>query len=78
MVGTIIIDDDGPSRAKGQHCVVCYQATDKLPLQPIAAATLYDRFEKFDGTWWLIERREDLELVGDLSHHVILDRVSDY
>ena len=78
MVGTIIIDDDGPLRAKGQHCVVCYQATDKLPLQPIAAATLYDRFEKIDGTWWLVERREDLELVGDLSHHVHMDRVADY
>ena len=78
MVGTIIIDDEGPLRAKAQHCIICFQATDTLPLQPIAAATLYDRFEKIDGTWWIVERREDLELVGDLSHHVFLDRVSNH
>lgn len=70
MMGTIIIDDDGPGRAKAQSYCVCFQATDKLPLQPIAAATLYDRFEKIDGTWWIVERREELELVGDLGHHV--------
>jgi hypothetical protein len=75
MVGTIIIDDDGPNRATSQCCIICFQATDKLPLQPIAAATLYDRFEKTDGAWWLVERREDLELVGDLSQHVNFDAV---
>jgi hypothetical protein len=70
FTGTIIIDDDGPNRAKGEHNVVCFQATDSLPLQPIAAGTLYDRFEKVDGQWRLIERREDLELVGDLGQHI--------
>jgi hypothetical protein len=69
MMGTIIIDDDGPLRAKAESCVVCFQATDQLPLQPIAAATFYDRFEKIDGTWWIVERREDLELVGNLTQH---------
>jgi hypothetical protein len=70
MMGTILIDEDGPRRARAQSYCICFQATSELPLQPIAAATLYDRFEKIDDRWWIVERREDLELVGDLSHHV--------
>ena len=75
LMGTIIIDDDGPLRAKAESSVVCFQGTDKLPLQPVATAILYDRFEKIDGTWWIVERREEQQLAGDLSHHVYLDRL---
>lgn len=70
LMGSIIIDDDGPDRARAQSCVVCFQATESLPLQPIVAGTLHDRFAKVDGTWRIVERREDLELVGDMSHHL--------
>jgi hypothetical protein len=70
LMGTIIIDDDGPNCAKAQSYVVCFQATTDLPLQAIIAGTLHDRFQKIDGSWQIVERREDLELMGDVTHHV--------
>jgi len=76
IVGTIIIDDDGVDRAKSEWNVVCFQATKDLPLQAIAAATLYDKYEKVEEQWRLVERREDLELIGDLSHHVRFEEVN--
>ena len=72
MIGTIHIEDDGPNGAKSQCCVICFQATDELPLQPIIAGTLYDRFEKVDDAWRIVERREELELVGDMSRHITI------
>jgi hypothetical protein len=71
LMGTIVIDDDGPDRARSQSNVICFQAADDFPLQAIAAGTLHDRFEKRSGRWCLVERREDLELIGDLSRHVL-------
>jgi 3-phenylpropionate/cinnamic acid dioxygenase small subunit len=76
LVGTIIIDDDGVDCAKGEWNVVCFQAIKDFPLQAIAAATLYDKYQKVGEQWRLIERREDLELVGDLSRHIRFDEVN--
>jgi 3-phenylpropionate/cinnamic acid dioxygenase small subunit len=75
LVGTIIIDDDGVDRAKSEWNIVCFQAVEEFPLQAIAAGTLYDKYHKVGGQWRLIERREDLELVGDLSRHIRFDEV---
>jgi hypothetical protein len=44
-----------------------------LPLQPIVAGTYFDRFAKIDGEWRMVERVEDMELVGDISQHVLKD-----
>lgn len=71
IISTIVIDHDGPGRARSQCYVVAFQATPALPLQPIIAGTLYDQFERVDGQWWIVERREELELWGDMSHHLL-------
>ena len=47
------------------------QAVPGLPLQPILAGRYHDRFEQDEGTWWFSERRYQIELIGDLSHHMI-------
>lgn len=75
LVGTIIVDDDGADRAKSEWNVVCFQAVEGFPLQAVAAGTLYDKYEKVAGQWRLVERREDVELVGDLSHHIRFDEL---
>ena len=72
LIGNVIIEDDGPERAKAQSYVVVFQQTPQLPLQPVIAGTYYDRFAKVDGRWRLVERREDMELVGDLSQHLTI------
>ena len=53
--------------------VVVFQQTEKLPLQAIIAGTYFDRFTKIDGTWRLTERIEDMELIGNLSEHLLRD-----
>lgn len=71
----LIIEDDGPSRAKGQCYVLVVQAAPGFPLQPVIAGTYNDKFEKVGGVWRFTERREEFknfELVGDLSHHLAL------
>ena len=71
LIGNIVIEADGPDRAKAECYVIVFQQTDKLPLQPIVAGTYFDRFAKTEGKWELVERLEDMELHGDLSQHVL-------
>ena len=73
LIGNIVIEDDGPDRAKAESYVMVFQQTDTLPLQPIIGGTYYDSFAKIDGEWRMVERYEDMELVGDISQHVIGD-----
>jgi hypothetical protein len=73
LIGNIVIEDDGPARARAESYVMVFQQTDTLPLQAIIGGTYFDRFAKVDGEWQLVERFEDMELVGDISDHVLRD-----
>jgi hypothetical protein len=53
--------------------VTVFQQTDSLALQPIVCGTYFDRFEKVEGRWRLVDRIEDMELLGDLSEHLLGD-----
>src|SRR5688500_13377582 len=68
----VIIEPDGPDRAKTHSYVIVFQATDKFPLQPIIGGAYRDIFAKVNGEWRFIERREEMDLFGDLSHHLAL------
>jgi hypothetical protein len=70
VISNIMIDFEGPDRARAQSYVMVFQSTSTFPLQPIVGGTYRDRFAKVDGKWRFIERREDMELVGDLSQHL--------
>ena len=52
------------------------QATDAVPLQPIVVGRYFDRFrcdpDVRDG-WHFTARRVDVEMVGDVSAHLIFD-----
>jgi len=67
----LIIEPDGPNRARGQCYVVVFQSTPSFTLQPIIGGTYLDRFEKVDGKWRFSERREVMDLFGDLSNHLL-------
>ena len=47
------------------------QATDTLPLQPIVAGRYRDTFHRVDGTWWFRTREADVDLLGDVSQHLL-------
>ena len=47
------------------------QQVGPLPLQPIIAGRYHDRFEREDDVWRFAERRFFIDLVGDLSQHLL-------
>ncbi len=65
------IDDDGGTASARSYWTVL-QAVPGLPLQPILAGRYHDRFERVPGDGWrFVERRYLVDLVGDVSHHMI-------
>src|ERR1700761_695818 len=72
MMGNIVIAFEAPDRARAQSYVMVFQSAPGFTLQPIVGGTYRDRFAKIGGQWRFVERREDMELVGDLSHHLLM------
>jgi hypothetical protein len=52
---------------------VVFQATAKLPFQPIVGGRYEDRFERVGGAWRFTERLIHVDQVGDVSEHLALD-----
>jgi SnoaL-like domain len=74
-VGTnlrIEVDDSGQS-ASAQSYFTVLQARPELPLQIVIAGRYDDKFELVDGKWYLTDRFEYCDLVGDLSQHIAGD-----
>jgi 3-phenylpropionate/cinnamic acid dioxygenase small subunit len=63
------VDPDGAT-ARARSLFVVYQATERLPLQAIAAGRYHDRFACGAGGWRFAEREILLDLAGDLSEHL--------
>ncbi len=64
-----IDEEAGTASARSYWTVL--QAVPGLPLQPILAGRYHDRFTRDQGAWHFSERRYLVELVGDVSHHMI-------
>jgi hypothetical protein len=78
LVTDVIIDvDDRAGRATARSCFVAFQATPRLPLQPIVAGRYQDVFERVDGRWRFADRMVLVDLVGDLSHYMAVELASD-
>jgi 3-phenylpropionate/cinnamic acid dioxygenase small subunit len=66
----IEVDEDaGTATCRSYYCVV--QATAALPLQPIIAGRYHDTFRRIEDTWWFATRLIHVDLVGDLSQHLL-------
>ena len=65
-------DEDGVGATARSYFTVL-QAVPGLPLQPIVAGRYRDRFERGDGVWRFSERRYLIDLVGDVSHHMLTE-----
>jgi SnoaL-like domain len=64
----------GPERtatARSTFCVV--QATDTVPLQPIVVGRYFDAFTCDDDGWYFTARQVDVEMIGDISAHLMFD-----
>ncbi|MFZ6045379.1 nuclear transport factor 2 family protein [Pseudomonas sp. CR3202] len=72
LVSNPIIEvDEASHRATARSYYTVLQATDSLPLQPIATGRYHDAFERIDGAWRFSFRDYSmLDMVGDLSGHL--------
>jgi len=68
---SIIEVDEGEGKAAARSYFTVFQQVEDLPLQPIIAGRYHDTFHLVDGRWWFDERIILVDLVGDLSHHLL-------
>jgi 3-phenylpropionate/cinnamic acid dioxygenase small subunit len=70
-----IVDVDGATAtSRSTFCVV--QNTETVPLQPIVVGRYSDSFASdpdVPGGWYFTERTVDLQMVGDVSDHLLID-----
>jgi 3-phenylpropionate/cinnamic acid dioxygenase small subunit len=64
-------DVNGTATARSTFCVV--QATETVQLQPIVVGRYLDRFACDDAGWYFTARRVDVEMIGDVSAHLMID-----
>ncbi|MDZ4264999.1 MAG: nuclear transport factor 2 family protein [Mycobacterium sp.] len=57
--------------ARSTFCVV--QHTEAISLQPIVVGRYQDSFACDDRGWYFTERRVDIEMLGDVSDHLVID-----
>jgi 3-phenylpropionate/cinnamic acid dioxygenase small subunit len=67
-----IVEIDG-SLARARSTFVVIQHTETVPLQPIVAGRYADTFARDDDGWYFTERQVDVEMIGDVSAHLMLD-----
>ena len=71
MSNPIIEVDDEAGLATCNAYYTVLQATEALTLQPIIAGRYEDHFERVDGRWRYTGKKFFVELVGDLSQHLL-------
>jgi 3-phenylpropionate/cinnamic acid dioxygenase small subunit len=62
---------DSTATARSTFCVV--QHTETVPLQPIVVGRYLDTFTCDDAGWYFTSRQVDVEMIGDISAHLMVD-----
>src|SRR5579885_1439437 len=71
ITNPIVEIDENAGTATCRSYYTVLQATDELPLQPVAAGRYHDTFERMDGVWRFKYRDYSLlDLKGNLSGHL--------
>ena len=68
-----IIEVENNDRASARSYYTVFQQLDDFPLQPIIAGRYQDSFHRMDGRWWFERRTMFVDLLGDLSRHLLFD-----
>jgi 3-phenylpropionate/cinnamic acid dioxygenase small subunit len=63
--------DQEEAKARSYYTVL--QKTEVLPLQPIISGHYHDTFHRVEGVWCFETRTMFIDLVGDLSQHLLYD-----
>jgi 3-phenylpropionate/cinnamic acid dioxygenase small subunit len=62
---------DGTATTRSTFCVV--QDTETVPIQPIVVGRYYDTFGHDDSGWFFTERTVEIQMIGDVSAHLMVD-----
>jgi SnoaL-like domain len=65
------VDSDATAATRSTFCVV--QDTETVPIQPIVVGRYYDRFGHDDGGWYFTERKVEIQMIGDVSAHLMVN-----
>ncbi len=71
VLNPIVDVTDNTATARSTFCVV--QNTETVPLQPIVVGRYRDTFSCDDAGWFFTSRRVDVEMIGDISAHLMID-----
>jgi len=72
LVQNPIVDVDGDT-ATSRSTFVVIQQTETVALQPIVVGRYSDAFARDDTGWYFTERKVDVQMVGDVSDHLMID-----
>ncbi len=67
------IDDDGATATCRSYFTVFQAVRGALALQPVIAGRYHDRFVREDDAWRFAARHIIVDLMGDLSQHLLFD-----
>ncbi len=71
LLNPIVDVDDRTATARSTFCVI--QNTETVPLQPIVVGRYFDSFSCDDDGWYFTARQVDVEMIGDISAHLMFD-----
>ena len=69
-----LAEDGNSATTRSSYTVL--QATPELALQPIIIGRYHDSFKQQDGSWYFSVREMYVDLLGDLSAHLLFDPAS--
>jgi 3-phenylpropionate/cinnamic acid dioxygenase small subunit len=67
----VSLSGERTATARSTFCVV--QNTETVPLQPIVVGRYFDAFSCDDSGWHFTERKVEVQMVGDVSAHLMVD-----
>jgi 3-phenylpropionate/cinnamic acid dioxygenase small subunit len=68
-----IVELSGERTAKSRSTFCVVQNTETVPLQPIVVGRYFDAFSCDDAGWHFTERKVEVQMVGDVSAHLMVD-----
>ena len=70
VVTNLEFEEPTAGRILLKSCFTVFQATDRLPMQPIAAGRYHDEFHKTNGKWHFFTKHIEVTMLGDMSQHM--------
>ena len=57
--------------SRSTFCVM--QDTESVPMQPIVVGRYFDTFGRDGSGWYFTERKVEIQMIGDVSAHLLVD-----